>query len=127
MGPIANFLGFLRNNVGILNIEKITLDVSSTGLGAIQEQEPDDNHRNNTVQNKIIADLEAMMWEHDRPVFPRKLTAFITEYSVYRDFLQYFKSRCLESDAFTRWSVAYNRKFTRTWRRTTMWKVGIIS
>ncbi|KAG2196535.1 hypothetical protein INT47_010374 [Mucor saturninus] len=132
MGILANFLTFLRNIVGILNIEKITIDVSSTELGAIQEVYPSANaqwclfhvarawtgkirqlvkpgntHRNNTIQNKIIADLEAMMWEHDRPVFTRKLTAFITEYSVYRDFLQCFKSRYVEDDAFLRLSAAW--------------------
>ncbi|KAG2208231.1 hypothetical protein INT47_006086 [Mucor saturninus] len=69
MGPLTNFLGFLRNNVRILNIEKVTIDVSSTELGAIQEQDPGDTHRNNTVQNKIIADLEAKIWEHDRTDF----------------------------------------------------------
>ncbi|KAG2213121.1 hypothetical protein INT47_011270 [Mucor saturninus] len=107
MGPLANFVGFLRNNVGILNIEKITLDVSSTELGAIQEQEPGDTHHNNTLQSKSIATLKAMMWERDRPVFTRKLTVFITENSVYHAFLQYFKIWYLENDAFMRWSAAY--------------------
>ncbi|KAG2201845.1 hypothetical protein INT47_004402 [Mucor saturninus] len=105
MGPLANFLGLLRNNVGILNIEKVTIDASGTELGAIQE--PGDTHHNNTVQSKIIADLNAMTWERDRPVFTRKLTAFITENSVYHAFLQYFKIRYLENDAFMRWSAAY--------------------
>ncbi|KAG2204346.1 hypothetical protein INT47_009388 [Mucor saturninus] len=41
-----------------------------------------------------------------RSVFTRKLTAFITENSVYPAFLQYFKSRYLENDAFMRWSAA---------------------
>ncbi|KAG2193909.1 hypothetical protein INT47_004157 [Mucor saturninus] len=103
MGPLANFLGLLRNNVGILNIEKITLDVSSTDLGAIQEQERGDTHHNNTVQSKSIADLKAMMWERDRPVFTRELTAFINENSAYPAFLQYFKSWYLGKDAFMRW------------------------
>ncbi|KAG2200827.1 hypothetical protein INT47_001358 [Mucor saturninus] len=119
MGPLANFLGFLRNNVRILNIE-ITMDVSSTELGAIQEvyplacngvcfmhQEPGDTHHNNTVQSKIIADLKAMMWERDRPVFTRELTAFISENSAYPAFLQYFNSQYLENNAFMRWFAAY--------------------
>ncbi|KAI7877674.1 uncharacterized protein EV154DRAFT_569019 [Mucor mucedo] len=117
MGPLANFWRFLRNQAGILNIAKITIDVSSTELGAIQAVyasasvewcwflvarawtgkirqlvNPGDTHHNNTVQNNITADLKAMMSENDRPFFKRKLTTFITDLSGYRNFLQYFKS-----------------------------------
>ncbi|KAG2206570.1 hypothetical protein INT47_008587 [Mucor saturninus] len=44
---------------------------------------------------------------NNRPVFTRKLTAFITENSVYHAFLQYFKIRYLENNVFMRWPAAY--------------------
>ncbi|KAG2197658.1 hypothetical protein INT47_002365 [Mucor saturninus] len=65
-----------------------------------------------------------MMWERDRPVFTRKLTAFITENSVYHAFLQYFKIRYLKNDAFMRWPAAYQpaiytnmetKKYVESW------------
>lgn len=34
--------------------------------------------------------IEAIMWEHERSTFTRKISTFINESSVYPDFLNYF-------------------------------------
>lgn len=132
MLPVRDFLYFLRFTVGFNTLKKITIDMSSAELNAINTVYPGvvvqwclfhvgrawmskireliklgSSSLNAQAHKSVITVLKKLMWEKNKPAFINMLRSFIFDYQMYPEFMEYFKKKYLDNDAFTRWSSAF--------------------
>lgn len=132
MAAITVFLAFLKNEVGVTNLSKITIDVSAAEHAAINAVFPEATVQwclfhvsrawmakirelvklgstalNNQVHREIITDLKALMWEKSQEVFLLSWLAFYNKYDKYEEFISYMDRNYLNREKFVHWSAAY--------------------
>lgn len=132
MVPIKDFLYFLRFQVGYRNLKKITIDMSAAEHNAISAVYPGvdvqwclfhvarawmgkireyiklgSSSLNAEAHKSVIGALKKMMWEKSQAEFLVQLRRFIEDFWMYPEFLEYFKKKYLENDAFMHWSAAF--------------------
>ncbi|KAG1172622.1 hypothetical protein G6F70_006439 [Rhizopus microsporus] len=132
MATVSVFLSFVKNDIGITTLEKITVDVSITEHAALTAVYPEaavqwclfhvsrawmrkirelikleSSALNNQVHRAIITDLKALMWKKNRVIFLLSLLAFNMKYSMYTSFLNYMERNYLSREKFVHWSAAF--------------------
>ncbi|CEP16772.1 hypothetical protein [Parasitella parasitica] len=132
MAAVAVFLRFVKQDIGVASLEKITIDVSATEHAAITAVYPEATIQwclfhvsrawmgkirelvklgstalNHQANREIITDLKTLMWEKNQETFLLKLLAFYTKYSQYPEFLNYMDRTYLNREKFVHWSFAF--------------------
>ncbi|CAO3631321.1 unnamed protein product [Mucor hiemalis] len=134
MLPIAEFLLFLRDKIGLSSstLKEISIDSSSTDYGAIKEIYPLANIQgclfhvarfwmakikemvkpgnatlNTAVHKSMIIQLKSMMWEKDTTNFVMKLAHFLTQFAMYPDFMSYMKNIYFDGAKPALWCAAF--------------------
>ncbi|CEG67520.1 hypothetical protein RMATCC62417_03936 [Rhizopus microsporus] len=132
MAAVSVFLSFVKNDIGVTTLEKITIDISTTEHAAVTAVYPEavvqwclfhvrcawmgkirelikfePSALNNQVRRAIIADLKAMMWEKNRETFLLSLLAFNMKYSIHTSFLNYMERNYLNREKFVHWPAAF--------------------
>ncbi|CEP20073.1 hypothetical protein [Parasitella parasitica] len=131
MAAVAVFLRFVKQDIGVASLEKITIDVSATEHAAITAVYPEATIQwclfhvnrawmgkirelaklgstalNHQAHREIITGSKALMWEKNQETFLLKLLAFYTKYSQYPKFLNYMDRTYLNREKFVHWSSA---------------------
>lgn len=136
LGPLVQWLQFLKNENLIVDPEQFTIDCSDAEANAINNVFPGCSIQyclfhvsqawnrqislkikkaggtpaeNRILRSEVLTALKIIMYEEDKDSFHERINSFIAEYeSAHSEFINYFRSNWCSEAKYNVWSRAYH-------------------
>lgn len=134
LGPVTQWLNYLKTNGLVVNPEQITIDCSDTETTAIRNIFPSCDIQyclfhvsqawnrqlnlkvrtgvspadNRIMRAEIMTELKSILFEEDIDAFHLKIEQFMDSYSNFETFIDYFEKEWCSEEKFKIWSRAYH-------------------